>query len=241
MARRKANRAETIWAQAFVKAMGSSQYKDPYLLQVIVTWIRLEGGLGKMRGNNPLNIRLSPFASGYVWDSTHKFKVAKFSSMAQAVKAYAWYFKSGTTSFSTDPNPGVSNPKEAWAVFMRSVRRKVGTTAQAQQRAKELLVAIGTIGWNGKTYFNHYGFSQNSGGRLFEVYNSIGGVTFPPIYTKTPGVRKTREIPPPPRPLLPPAPQRIYMDPYAPKGFLNARSHIYSYNMSGLIPLSLVD
>lgn len=213
---------ETKWAMSFLKYLGATDTRDPYLLQTLIAWMRAEGGLKAMRGNNPLNLALSPFAHGYVWDAKHQRKIARFKTLDEAAKAYAWWFKNAMPA-------GWGDYGE---LLVNAIKRAVGTEQERANRAYEVRQILATLGWSGQLYNNHYGFNGTSS-KIDEIFGKIGGVTFPPEKeTKT--VR--RVIPPVPRAIRPPVGGHIYADPWEAGSFYRGRRHIYSYSQSGLTP-----
>jgi hypothetical protein len=231
MAKRKsASLAETRWGMAILHALGVHDWKDPNLIVAIVAWIRAEGGLGSRGAKvfNPLNLHLSPFAHGYAYITTAygRTPVARFRTMAEAAKAYAWYIKKGQTSEGT----------AAWRDVLRAMNRAAGTPQQQGERARDVLIAIAEAGWSGRAYYNHYGFIYGqSGGSLFDIASKIGGVTWPKVRVQQKvTTSRTRKIPAPPRQLQPPSQKRNYLDAYEAASFYNGRTHIYAYEQGGL-------
>jgi len=229
--------AETHWAQAIIRALGGSKsVNDASLVASVVAWIRLEGGLNSQgaKFNNPLYIHLSPYASGYfriAGNGTPPMTIAKFKSMKQAAKAYAWYLTHGVPSWN----------KWAADLLVAAVRRNTSYQGQGQ-RAFDFRQALGAMTWSGRKYNNNYGYDPATGaaGQLEKTYKSVGNVTWDPVKTIV-RKEKVRTIPPVPRALQPPRTVRNYGDPWAVRGFYEARKHIYAYDQAGLFQPEGID
>jgi len=228
-------RAETHWAQAIIKALGGKDVNDASLVAVIVAWIRLEGGLGSKGAKvfNPLNLHLSSYAHGYAYIMTPSGKapIAKFKSMKEAAKAYAWFLTHGVPA------------TQKWAadLLVAAVRRHASPSGQ-WQRVVDVMGALGNLGWSGSSYYNNYGFDPTTGipEELLKAYKGVGNVTWDPVRTVV-RKEKVRTIPPVPRSLQPPRTVRNYGDPWAARAFYEGRRHIYAYDQAGLFQPEGID
>ena len=92
---------ETLAIQAFLKYLNRNYSKsinsqDQFLILAIASWFHQEsGGLSKVIGNNPFNIRNSPLQSGQRTSKNGNGKFAIFSSMARGFMAAAYLLMHG--------------------------------------------------------------------------------------------------------------------------------------------------
>lgn len=214
MARRRntATKNEYRFALAFVKALHGDT-SNPYLLTAVIAWLRQESGsLSRVIGNNPFNIRRSPFAYGYRKSSRpHGGHFALFRTLEIGAKATVYLL----TSAGHD-----------WRHYDRIVRAargsNNGTPKDQQRQALDFLAAIAMSAWDA----GHYGAKDGDPRKnhLVMVWTSITGLPPLPAEPNKPRHAQPRHQPkPPPRDLKAPMQMVTFIDPYEARGFYNAR------------------
>lgn len=92
--------AESQAAVAFLKYLNKNyskqiNYNDTFLILAVGAWMQQEsGGLKRVIGNNPFNIRSSPFAVGYRV-TAHNGKFAIFATLGKGLEAAAYLLMHG--------------------------------------------------------------------------------------------------------------------------------------------------
>lgn len=205
---------EVSFASSVLKYLG---VKDPaanlYLILAIVAWVRSESGKTYL-GNNPLNIRNSPFASGYRQTRNHNGHFAIFANLDVAAKASASFLMK---------NKGVG-----YEPIIAAAKRTGGTEEQKVNQARDFLTAIAMSKWSS----DHYGAADGNvtTNKLIAVWASLTGHPIPREWLVT-----TKPTPPSPKPKPPVQPpgnafigsgvRHEYVDPYAARNFYEARKH----------------
>jgi hypothetical protein len=206
---------ETVAIKAFLGYLQKNYSKlinpnDVFLISAIASWERQEsGGLSRVIGNNPFNIRKSPLQSGSRLSRNGNGHFAIFSSMAKGFEAAAYLLIHG------------GGAKDAYGYRTALNALKHG----GNQAAVDFLAALAMSSWDAA----HYGASswlaayKPETNNLLYVYLSFGGVQLsdPNPHPKP----KPKTMPP----LLPRdfnynVVVRNYLDPYA-AGDLYSKRH----------------
>ena len=140
----KVSAKETAFAESFLKYAG---VKDPranvYLILAVIAWMRQEsGGLSRVIGNNPFNIRSSPFAIGYRQTRNGNGRFAIFKNLDAGARAAVALLK--------------SDGKDGWrgyGLILRAAVRSAGNKeADKQGQAIDFLNAIALSKWDAAHY-----------------------------------------------------------------------------------------
>lgn len=183
--------------------------KDTFLIIAVSAWFHQEsGGLSKVIGNNPFNIRQSPFATGYR-QTNGNGKFAVFASMADGFRAAAYLLIHGGHG----PGKGDSD-SYGYRLALKAMMKG------GNQGAWEFLAALAMSSWDAA----HYGaanwqeaFSDKTN-HLLRNYLTYSGVQLVNPHPK----------PEKPRPELPrdfnfKATPNNFIDPWAAKDLYDKR------------------
>lgn len=204
----KPNKAELTFASRLLRYLHANA-QNGYLVLAVIAWLRSESGRN-YRGNNPLNIRRSPYAIGYR-KAGNNGSFAIFASLDMAAKASARFL--------------LSNKGNGYELMIATLRRG-GTPAQFADIGTDFLRALAKSKWSS----GHYGLkgaelTDNNAiykTTLFKVYSSLTGHPFTiPAYVKPPP--KPPPAPRQPRSLRHTISEREYIEPYAAESFYEGR------------------
>lgn len=209
----KATVKETQFAVYFLKKLGVGT-GNAYLITAVIAWLRQEsGGLSKVIGNNPFNIRQSKYASGYR-QTKGNGKFAIFSSLKMGAIASAQLLLDAGHDY-----------RGYWRIVKAARRANDGTDGDKQKQALDFLAAIALSKWDAA----HYGTGRDvtlgtydpAKNHLVRVWATISGIPAIPVEptAKEKDTRKRAAKPRPPGPLNPPTSNHSYLDPWEPRGF----------------------
>lgn len=228
MAKAKTSKAEVSFALSFLKYAGvRNPQGNAYLLLAVIAWLRQEsGGLGRVIGNNPFNIRSSPFASGYR-TSRGNGKFAIFKSLDAGARATIALLKSDG-----------ANGWRGYGRIMRTLRMGTGGSAEQQRdQAIQFLTAVALSRWDAAHYGSMVG--QDIGtydGRknhLIQVWSRLLGA---PVILPAPKAAKPKVVEPPqPRITFYRQPQFARLEPYAAFRLLKERTQADKPLTGGLV------
>lgn len=213
--------AELSFALSFLKYTG---VKDPranaYLLLAIVAWLRQEsGGLSHVIGNNPFNIRQSPYAIGYRKGRVGSFAI--FASLDAGARASVALLKSDG-----------AHGWRGYGLILRAALRAAGSEKDKQRQAIDFLNALALSKWDASHYGTKAGMSGDeltAANHLIRVWASLLGSKFViPADPVKPGVPPKKPHPAKPKPIqqddkvyITPIP--VYIQPYAAFSFYEER------------------
>lgn len=210
MAKAKTTKAEVNFALSFLKYAGvSAPHANAYLLIAVIAWLRQEsGGLHRVIGNNPFNIRSSPFAVGYRKTKNGNGHFAIFKDLDAGARATVALLKSDG-----------AHGWRGYGLILKAATRAVGKSDKdKQQQGLDFLNAIAMSKWDAAQYgtkkaTNATEFTAMN--HLVRVWSSLLGspISIPQPQPKTPK-------PPPPKPIQPDdklwsTPVHEYIEPYA--------------------------
>jgi len=179
----KTSAAEVAFALSFLKYAGvKNAQSNVYLVLAVIAWMRQEsGGLSRVIGNNPFNIRSSPFAIGYrrsirIRDGKkiNNGKFAIFKNLDTGARAAVALLKS-------DGRDGY----RGYGLILRAATRAVGASeTDKQQQAKDFLNAIALSKWDSAHYGTKPGMTADqftASNHLISVWAALTGspVIFP--------------------------------------------------------------
>lgn len=208
----KLTEKEVRFARSFLKYLGANQVNG-YLLLAVIAWMRQESGQTYL-GNNPFNIRKSPFASGYRQTRNGNGKFAIFANLDVAAKATVAFLKANAKFGNYGP-------------IIAAARRATGKDGGVQQ-ALDFLTAIAISKWDSA----HYGAADGDLGKnhLIKVWATLTGTSIPKQWFVDP---KPKPKPPPKPPFRQvvqryhyPVPTADFIKPYAGKAFYEDRPHM---------------
>jgi hypothetical protein len=218
----KVSVAEAQFAYYFLQKLGGN-VNNTYLITAVVAWMRAEsGGLSRVIGNNPFNIRESKYAVSYRYPKGNgRFSV--FASLKMGAYAAAdMLIRAGSD----------------WRRYDRIVKaaRSAPKTAKGQQdQGHSFIIGVVISAWDAGRY--HLGPGANSiadyndNNLLFRTWAGITGVPSFTIPAEPTGptpeqieYEKRKKRPKPPPPLAPPSTHKnlVYLDPYEARGFYRA-------------------
>lgn len=204
-----ASQAEVKFAIAFVKYLKGDWY-NTFLLTAVVAWMRQEsGGLSRVIGNNPFNIRpgMTSFLSNGVRRSRNgNGYFLTFASLERGAQAAAYLLMNGSRAY-------------GYYLAVNAARRMNG----GQQVGLDFLTALALSSWDAAHYGAPDGNPQKN--NLVRVWVSITGLKMPdPEKDKPKAPKKKKPRPVPPRPLPPPTPASLlYIQPYDSRDFYRAK------------------
>lgn len=205
---RVATAKEVQAAQAFLRYVGAD-YHNNLLILAVVSWFYQEsGGLSRVIGNNPFNIRpgvASKLASGVRKSKNGNGYFLVFSDLDTGFKAAALVLKSLA-------------PAYGYGLVLAALRRG---------SAVDFLVALAMSSWDA----GHYGVTGTDNpadprqNHLLAVYASFTGLQLPTESNSNPDqpAPKPRPQPKLPRALQPPPPIRQYISGFDARRFYDAR------------------
>jgi len=240
MSSMKAKAAEVGFAQAFLKQLGGD-YNNVYLITAVVAWMRQEsGGLSKVIGNNPFNLRPGKdderFRSGTRKTRNGNGFFSVYSSLAKGAQAAANRLLSAGADY------------RGYAAIVAATRGNY-SKVQADQalQARDFLKAIALSKWNA----SHYGairvtptrtgdpthktwtaYDENKN-HLILLWRSFTGLSFPPV--KNPAPEQPRNRPQPQKSLIMSLPRGNYIKPYAARTFFEQRHPVVAPLPSGIV------
>lgn len=185
-------------------------YNDTFLILAVGAWMQQEsGGLKNVIGNNPFNIRFSPFASGYrITKNNGRFAV--FASLSKGLEAAAYLLMHvGHGAGSKDLD------SYGYRLALNALKRG------GNQAANDFLAALARSSWD----TSHYGTTDwmtaydPKVNHLLRVYLSYTGAQI-----NDPHPKPSKPIPRLPRDFNYQVIVRGYTDPWAAKD-LYARRH----------------
>lgn len=216
MSSRAVTAREMQFAYYFLKRIGGNTDNN-LLLTAVVAWLRQESGQNYI-GNNPLNIRHSPFQSGSR-ETNGNGSFAIFPNLMAA--AYA----------SADLLLSAGHDYRGYWLIIKAAQHGTKTAQQANEQALDFLEAIALSKWDA----GHYGLTKKertvatynvAHNHLIGVWLTIGGklpaIKVMPDPPK--GGKKNHPKPrtTPPKSLNPPSTTSNYVDPFEARGFYMA-------------------
>lgn len=199
MARRNVSYAETQAIQGFLKYLKTNynkriDYRDVNLIMAVAAWfVQESGGLSRVIGNNPFNIRSSPLQSGTRKSRNGNGSFAVFSSLTKGFEAAAYLLMHGGFGNKKVPIYGVRVVEGVKRTYVKGYR-KVDSDAYGYRLALQALLKGGNQGANdflaalamSKWDSAHYGAHnwneayQAKHNHLIRNYLSYGGVMLDP-------------------------------------------------------------
>lgn len=230
MAKPKANPlgyAESQAAIAFLKYLHDHYSKqinpnDTYLIMAVGAWIMQEsGGIKRVLGNNPFNIRDSPFAIGYRQTKNGNGHFAIFRTVADGLRAAAYLLMHG--GFGKG-----SKDADAYGYRLAINALKHG----GNQAANDFLAALAMSSWDAAHYgttdwMTAYDPTRN---HLLRVYLSFTGAQI-----KDPHPKPAKPIPKLPRDFNYQVLVRNYTDPWAAKDLYLTRHQPQGLTVAGTL------
>lgn len=219
MAVPKITKQEVQFASALIHALGGNEASG-YLLRAFIAWLRAESGQHYLY-NNPLNIRKSPFASGYRKGRVGTFAI--FKDLATAGKATA-YFLTHNKGFGYE------------RILAAARRSAVGDAAQVLQ-ARDVLAAIGMSKWSADQYGSmRSGHYEERDNRIAGIWYSLTGLPIPKSYFAPPPEKKTtqpkkvaKKVRHQPTPTFHFQQPADFISPYGARDFYEERSHVGNF------------
>ena len=241
MSNSKTKAAETTFAQAFIKQLGGD-INNVYLITAVVAWMRQEsGGLSKVVGNNPFNLRPgrddARFRSGTRKSKKGNGTFSVYASLAKGAQAAANRLISAGSDY------------RGYDAIVAAARGKYSQRVEDQQKqARDFLKGVAMSKWDA----SHYGaiihqkiedgryedIYQESWNHLIKVWQNIPGVNWVPVAVKPPPVKQPPK--PPPRPAVqlainPALGVGNYIKPYAARTFYEQRHPVLAPLPSGIV------
>ena len=142
--------------------------RDPNLIMAVAAWfIQESGGLSRVIGNNPFNIRVSPLQSGYRVSKNGNGRFAVFSSMAKGFEAAAFLLMHGGWGSG-------KKDQDAYGYRLALNALKKG----GNQGANDFLAALAMSKWDAAHYGSHNWTEayQAKHNHLIRNYLTYGGV-----------------------------------------------------------------
>lgn len=243
MAKPKVTEREVRFARSFIKYVKGNQ-QNTYLLLAVIAWVRAEVGVDFrfMRGNNPFNIRRSPYASGVVYTNGNG-TFAKFKSLDVAARATVAFLKSNASFGNYGP-------------ILAAMRRGDGTDADNARAGYDMLMAVAVSKWSA----GHYGYRPATQGHyatrelpngttetywvpgkpekppsLIGIWQGLLGTTIPTSWYQD-TVKQVKKVirPRQPRSLSHVLPPPAYIQPYAASAFYHDRPHMGQYVLQNI-------
>jgi len=237
MSNMKAKAAEVGFAQAFLKQLGGD-YNNIYLITAVVAWMRQEsGGLSKVIGNNPFNLRPGRddlrFRSGTRKSKNGNGFFSVYASLAKGAQAAANRLISAGSDY-RGYNDIVSAARGNYS-------KQPGDQAL---QARDFLKAIAMSKWNASHYGalditgppdeRHYGEEYHEdANHLIMLWRKFTGLTFPAV--KNPMPKPPRNRPKPQKSLIMALPLGNYIKPYAARTFFEQRHPVVAPLPSGIV------
>jgi len=224
MSNSKTKAAETTFAQAFIKQLGGD-INNVYLITAVVAWMRQEsGGLSKVVGNNPFNLRPgrddARFRSGTRKSKKGNGTFSVYASLAKGAQAAAnRLVKAG-------------NDYRGYGAIVKAARGNYSQDIRDQQlQARDFLKAVAMSKWDASHYGaiihqpigdgRYEGIYHEPFNNLIRVWKSITGVNWAPVKNPTPPAPRQR--PKPQASLSMFLPKGHYIMPYAARIFFEQR------------------
>lgn len=227
MATKTLGYAESQAAVAFLKYLNrnyskSINYNDTYLILAVGAWLIQEsGGIKNIIGNNPFNIRQSPFAIGYRTSKNGNGKFAIFASLSKGLEAAAYLLMHGGHGSGT-------KDVDAYGYRLALNALKRG----GNQAANDFLAALARSSWDAA----HYGTTDwmtaydPKTNHLLRVYLSYGAAQ-----VKDPHPKPAKPIPVLPRDFNYQVIVRNYTDPWAARDLYRRRHAPVGLQVAGTL------
>lgn len=224
----KTNAREVSFALSFLKYAGVKfPERNAYLLLAVIAWLRQEsGGIGRVIGNNPFNIRSSPYASGYRISRNGNGRFAIFKTLDAGARATVALLKSDG-----------ANGWRGYGRIMRSILHGGGSETADRDQAIQFLTAIALSRWDAAHYGSMVGQDvgtyDGTKNHLIQVWMKLLGA---PVIIPPPPVKPPKPVDPPqPRILDWHTPQYERIEPYAAYRFIKDREEPPTPLTGGLV------